>query len=277
MANRTIALILMAAGIVLTAFPVFAEDPAKTVEAEGQVILGDDSTIGQAKAAALNNARRNALEKATGVTVHGSSTVYNFQLINDLVITATKGVITAEKVIENTCKEKNAQLFCTAKIEAQVKPLNLERRGDFAVTRALVRRFGSEASKQGTVFQSKDEIQIQASSNQDAYLNVFSVDQVGNVARLYPNDFCGFELLPAGKDLAIPDAHQRESGLKFRVLTPKGSKRSVESVLIIAMKNKNILLAQGAENPTITDLMQELSGMDPSLWVDKAVGYEVRE
>jgi len=262
----------------LIAGPALAtHEELKVVEAEGEVFLGDDSTVGQAKAAALNNARRAALEKATGVEVRGSSVVYNFQLINDLVLTATKGVIVKEKIIENTCKSKDEHLFCTAKIEAGVMPLHVERRGDFAVTKAVVHRVGSDAAKLSPVFQSKDEIQIRATTNQDAYLSIFSVDQYGNLTKLYPNDYCGYEILPGGKELALPDTQQRQAGLKFRVATPKGVKRAVESVLVVALKDKKQLLAGGIENPTLMDLMQELSNIDPSLWVEKTVGYEVRE
>ncbi len=262
----------------LIAGPVLAaHGELKVVEAEGEVFLGDDSTIGQAKAAALNNARRAALEKATGVEVRGSSVVYNFQLINDLVLTATKGVIVKEKIFENACKSKDEHLYCTAKIEASVMPLHLERRGDFAVTKAVVHRVGSDAAKLSPVFQSKDEIQVRAAANQDSFLNIFSVDQYGNLAKLYPNEYCTYEMLPAGKELVLPDSLQRQAGLKFKVATPKGIKRAVESVLVVALKNKKQLLTGGSENPTIMDLMQELSNIDPSLWVEKTVGYEVRE
>ena len=264
--------------IFLMAGPALAaHGELKVVEAEGEVFLGDDSTIGQAKAAALNNARRAALEKATGVEVRGSSVVYNFQLINDLVLTATKGVIVKEKIIENTCKSKDEHLFCTAKIEASIMPLHLERRGDFAVTKAVVHRVGSDATKLSPVFQSKDEIQVRAAANQDSFLNIFSVDQYGNLAKLYPNEYCAYEMLPAGRELVLPDSSQRQAGLKFKVATPKGIKRAVESVLVVALKNKKQLLTGGSENPTIMDLMQELSNIDPSLWVEKTVGYEVRE
>lgn len=268
--------------LALAVFPVLSaaatQEEAKVVEADGQVVLGDDSTIGQAKAAALNNARRAALEKATGVEVRGSSVVYNFQLINDLVVTATKGIIVSERIIENRCKSQEEHFYCTARIEATVKPLHVERRGDFAVTKAVVHRVDSDASKSVPVFQNKDEIQVRVMANQDSYLSIFSVDQYGNVARIYPNEYAGYGvLLPAGKELSLPDALQRQSGLKFRVSTPKGVKKAVESVLVVALKEKKHLLAGSVENPTIMDLMQELSNIDPSLWVEKTVGYEVRE
>ena len=60
--------------------------------------------------------------------------------------------------------------------------------------------------------------------------------------------------------------------------TPKGRKKAVESVLIIATKGTVPLLdARKDQDLTITDLMKELSELDPSLWVDQTVGYEVRE
>lgn len=253
-------------------------EEVRIVEAEGQVTLGDDSTIGQGKAAALNNARRAALEKTTGVEVRGSSVVYNYQLINDLVMTATRGLIVNERIMENKCKSEADHLYCTARIEASVQPLHAERRGDFAVTKALVHRVGSDASKSAPVFQNKDEIQITAMANQDAQLNIFNVDQNGNVDKLYPNEYCSIERTAAGSEVVFPNEAQRKNGLKLKVRTPKGVAKAVESVMVVALKEKKCLLGdKSIENPTITDLMRELSEIDPSLWAEKTAGYEVRE
>jgi len=269
---------IVAMMFVLLAVPAMAaQDETVVVEAEGMILLGDDSTIGQAKASALNNARRSALEKVTGVEVHGSSMVYNYQLINDLVITATKGIIVKESVIKSSCTVKDEQVSCSARILATVKPLHTERRGDFAVTKAVVHRYGSEASKMNPVFQSKDEVQIHAAVNSDAWLYLFNVDQNGNVTRLYPNEYAQANIITAGKELVFPEPAMREAGMKLKVATPKGVKKAVESVLVIATKGKKSLLEGNIENPTITDLMRELSEIDPSQWVEKTVGYEVRE
>lgn len=255
-----------------------AQDEPVRVEAEGTILLGDDSTIGQAKAAALNNARRAALEKATGVEVRGSSTVYNFQLINDLVHTATRGLIVKENVFSSTCRTDGDQIACSARIEAWVKPLQTERRGSFAVKKAAVMRAGRTEAPMSPVFQSGDELVIRASANQDAWLHLFSVDENGGLGKLYPNDYLKTERLPAGKELLFPDDACRQGGIRMVVRTPKGKKKAVESVLVIATKEKAALLeGRKDENLTITDLMKELSETDPSTWVDKTVGYEVRE
>jgi hypothetical protein len=193
-------------------------------------------------------------------------------------MTATRGLIVGEKVLENRCQSRDELIYCSARIEAVVKPLNLERRGNFSVTKVEVRRPDQRGAAGSPVFQCYDEIQVRASANQDAFLSIFSVDQYGGITRLMPNEYCGFEKTTAGKEVIFPDEAQRKFGLRMKVKTPKGIKKSVESVLVIATREKvDFLQAAGLENPTISDLMRELSEMDPSLWAEKTVGYEVRE
>jgi hypothetical protein len=276
--TRSVNVLLLLAAV-LSPLPVLAaHDEPVWVEAEGTILLGDDSTMGQAKAAALNNARRAALEKATGVEVRGTSTVYNYQLINDLVHTATRGIIVKESVMKSSCTAQSEQVSCSARIEAWVKPLHTERRGNFAVKKAWVHRPDKPAAAESPVFQNNDEIVVRASANHDAYFSIFSVDQFGGLSKLYPNEYIKQEKQPAGKEIVFPDESCRQGGLKLRVRTPKGRKKAVESVLVIATKEKAPLLEDRKDQDlTITDLMKELSEMEPSQWVEQTVGYEVRE
>ena len=259
--------------------PLFAADDLKVVEGEGQANLGEDTTMSQGKATALNNARRDALEKATGIEVRGSSVVYNNTLINDLVRTASKGLIVQEQLLDNSCKFADARFLCVAKIKATIKPLHVERTGNFSITSASVQRPDMDLAAKSPVFQSNDEIQIRLTTNEDAFLQLFSVDQYGNVSKLYPNSYVKQQKAQTGgSEFIFPNNALRERGLRLKVKTPKGVKQSIESVLVIATKEKTALLADKfLENPTITDLMKELSDLDPSLWAESTVGYEVRE
>jgi len=272
-------ILFLIAVFLMIVLPVFAAEELKVVEGEGQAILGEDTTMSQGKATALNNARRDALEKATGILVRGSSVVYNNTLINDLVQTATKGIIVQEQLLDNACKITDTRFLCIAKIKATVKPLTAERKGNFVITTASVQRPDKESAAKSPVFQNNDEIQIRVSTNDDAFLQLFSVDQYGNVSKLYPNSYIKQQkALPGEKEFVFPDNTLRDRGLRLKVRTPKGVKQSIESVLVIATKEKTALLAdKSVENPTITDLMRELSNLDPSLWAESTVGYEVRE
>lgn len=109
-------------------------------------------------------------------------------------------------------------------------------------------------------------------------LHLFSVDQNGGISKLYSNDLCHAESLASGRELVFPEEALRSSGLKMIVRTPKGVKKAVESVLVIATReNLELLENKKITDPAITDLMRELSEMDPSQWVERTVGYEVGE
>jgi len=260
--------------VTAAALPVRAE---KIVIGEGWAQLGDDTTPAVAKATALNNARRDALEQGVGVAVRGTSVVYNFELIRDLVTTATKGVITKEELLENKCETGDGKIACTARIRAVVKPLDLDRRGDFRIVKAAVLRSGSERSMAVPVFQHGDEIQVRAKANKDIFMNVFGVDQYGNILKLYPNKVARGRLVLSGDDFVFPTSEQMAAGVHLRVKTPAGLTRAIESVLFIATTSPvNLLEDKPIENATLSDLMMELSRLSPSVWTDKTLGYEVR-
>lgn len=238
------------------------------VRASGKALLGD-RTEEQAKAIALNNARRNAIEEAVGIKLHSSSLIYNGELVSELVSAAAKGLIVKE-IVNHRCGAENGQLYCLASIEAYVKPLK-ESASNLKVLKATVQRPGKE-TVQSPVFQNNDEVQVSVTVNEDAYISIFSVDQHGSVIRLLPNEYVKTGKVQARNEFVFPDEKLRIKGLKFRVVTKMSS--VVESALIIATKEDPHFLEE-AENPTITDLMNELSRLDTP-WAEKTVGYEVR-
>ena len=248
----------------------------RIIVAEGKAILGDDSTPAQARAIALNNARRKALEEAVGVDLHASSLLYNSELISDLVVTATRGLIIKQTVLEDKCYSEAEKIYCVAKIEAHVKPLSIEKDKQFNILSASVHRPDQEATVSTTVFQNNDEIQIRVTASEPSFINIFSVDQYGKVFKLYPNDYLKPAVVPAGKEFIFPDNNLRARGLKLTVTTPKGLNQGIESVLIISTKEEGHLLSDTSiQNPTISDLMRELSELNQSSWAEKTVGYEV--
>ena len=254
-----------------------AVEEVKVVTAEGKIVLGDDTTPARARAIAMNNARRTALETAVGVNLHGSSVIYNSDLVSDLVITATKGLIVKQHVLEDRCYTEEDRIYCLVRIEAHVKPLLSQPDSKKVnILKASIRRPDKNTTADSPVFQDGDEIQIKAAASDNVFLNIFSIDQYGNVIKLYPNNYIKTEIILSGSEFVFPDDSLRNQGLKLRVATPKGMKSGIESVLIIATKEKGLFLTDPAiQNPTISDLMNDLSKLDPSSWSVKAIGYEV--
>ncbi|MDO9529695.1 MAG: DUF4384 domain-containing protein [Syntrophales bacterium] len=265
--------------VVLTFFvPFFIyADDLITVIADGQAVLGEDTTPAWARSLALNNARRAAIEKASGVKVHGLSVVYNYQLISDLISAFSKGLIVKEEVLMDDLKADGKNVTYFIRIKAHVKPLEHKKPGSFRIVKAEVFRAGETSNTKNPVFQNNDEIQIRVGVNSDLFLNIFSVSQDGRITKLLPNRYFKNDRASTDRDFIFPDDIQRVTGLKLRVHSPKSLSSALETILIVATKEKVELLSNSkqAEN-TITDLMYELSELDQSLWVDKTIGYEVR-
>jgi len=258
--------------------PAWAEHDIKVIVSEGTAYLGEDTTPAEARAVALNNARRAALEEAVGVTVSGSSVLYNSTLISDLVVAATKGLIVEEKILDSRWDNApDGRMAWYTKIEAHVMPLKQEDRGNFKITEAQVQRPDKKTEIESLVFQNGDEVQVSAKANRDAYFRVFSVDQRGYVSQLYPNQFVEDERYPKGREFVFPPDSLRKQGLKLRVSPLKGLRSSVESVLILAATEQVDFLKDAGEAPSITDLMRVLSGIEQSVWAEKTLGYEVRK
>lgn len=254
------------------------QDNIQLIEKEGEAVLGEDTTPAQAKAIALNNARRAAIEQASGVIIHSSSVVYNFQLIGDLIASATRGVIVKEEILLDDIRKEDKQIIYVRKIRAHIKTLEGKEKGNLKILRAFVNRYGYSLSNSSVVFQENDEIQVKAKINSEAYISVFGISQDGMVTQLYPNEYFKSETVSPDNEFVFPNEKQRMLGLKLKVRTPKNLSSAVETILIAATKEKVDFFSDKKNvELTITDLMKELSEIDASLWTEKTIGYEVRK
>jgi hypothetical protein len=120
-------------------------------------------------------------------------------------------------------------------------------------------------------------VQVEAKANHDAYFRLFSIDQRGYITQLYPNQYIEDDRYQKGGQFVFPPDSLRTQGLKLRVSPLKGLRKSVESVLILAVTEQVDFLEDAGEAPTITDLMRALSNVDQSKWAEKTLGYEVRK
>lgn len=267
------------------------------IEGVGEVQVGEEDEIppSEAWARAHNDARRQVLEEATGVAIRGSTLIYNDELIHDLVQAATRGIITEEEEIGKDIQNKREQTttgktrinqIYILKIRAKVKPLQVERRGNFNVKASLLRPGHPEEMK-SPVFQEKEEAIIRVTVNQDAYLSLFSVSQNGVVSRLVPNPFLDIQKVSADQEFIFPDKQLRTQGIKMKPILPKGKEKALESILAVATKEKQEFLKerfkkseQGGEETepvTLMELLKEITNLDISSWAEATAGYEIRK
>lgn len=251
--------------------------PLTVVVADGEARLGEQTTPAQARALALNNARRSAVEQAAGLTLHGISVVYDHALIGDLVSAFSRGLIVREEILAEGLRGEGKQALFQVRLRAHIRPLPAAQPGENRILRAEVARAGGEPSQGSPVFQHNDEIQIRVRLAAAAYLSLFSVDQEGRLARLYPNPYVPPALTGGGEELLFPAAAQRAAGLRLRVHAPPGLPQAFETVLVVATATPRDFLAGNPPGEAVlTDLMQELAQLDPTTWTQTIIGYEVR-
>ena len=90
--------ILFSVSLCLCGKLVFASD-CDWVESSGEAVV-ENITPDEARQTAINRARISAIESKTGVRVHGSTIVKDYQLLADMVQTLSQGYIIEEKLIK---------------------------------------------------------------------------------------------------------------------------------------------------------------------------------
>jgi len=246
------------------------------VVAEGRAFLGEDTTLAQARALSLNDARRIAIERSSGILVRGSSVVYNSQLISDIISAFSKGLIVREELLSDGIRTEEGRTVYVSRIRAVVKPLKQDVHRDIRIIKAGVTRADKPLTLSNPVFQDNDEIQIKVTAQGDLNMNIFSVSQEGRVVRLLPNPYVKQEKIPSRKEFIFPDEALRSAGFKLRVHVPENLSRAYETIIVIATKEKVDFLSRNKKDASLSDLMGELSLMEQSSWADAVIGYEVR-
>lgn len=262
--------------------------PAVTVVAQGQAPFQKDLSLDEVRGRARDQARRNAVEQAVGVFVRGTTVVHNSQIADELVTAVARGVIEEEQWVEERIEEvkgdKQAgpvQAVYRVRLKALVRPVHVERRAGFEL----------EASLNKQVFQQGEEAVVKVRSSQPAYLNLFSITQDGTVTLLLPNRFVKQNLVSAEQELTFPNEALRLMGVRLRVVLPKGARKAVEYIKVIATSRPVILLKgrrdkssgspfatyDGNDAGMIQDVVKNLALLEDEEWTEATVPYEVRQ
>lgn len=264
----SVILIALSAGSSLA----IAENQTKVVDAEGSAEITADRTPDEARRLALDRARRSALEEAVGVNVHGSTVIYNADLINDMVITGFGGLIVRQEILFNECGEEEDRLVCNIKIRAEIQVVPQSKDAPYHI-KATVSRPGARSDNDIVLFNDGDEVQVRVKLDRKGYLSLFGVDQEGRVSHLFPNRYAPDSLVDAEEEFVFPDDALREKGIRLRAQVLEGKRKSNESIMIIATTRKMTFLEDAGEDPGITDLLSELSSLKREDWEQVTRGY----
>ncbi len=266
------------------------EQPAPTEEvlwvtAQGMVTLGDQMTVAEARSRAREEARREAIAQAVGTWVTGQRVIYNAQVADDLVRSVVRGMIVEEQVAEEGVRQVGEGtapvLQYVTTLRAKVKPVHVERRGDFTLQAELDR----------TVYRDGDEMTIRVVTSRDAYLHIFNVEEDETVTVLVPNRFVEAMPVKAHQPSIFPDDRLRSLGVRLRVSPPPGATQSRERIKVVATTSplnlarkptpdgtlQTFQIHAGRERALVTDLLRALAQLSEEHWTETTLAFEVRK
>jgi len=212
----------------------------------------------------------------------GKTVIYNSQLLEDLVTTATRGIIEEEQLLEEKIQEfkKAGRVIGTVfyvKIRAKVRLDRVEHK-DFVMTANLNR----------DTFNEGEEALIHIRLNEDGYIYIFSISQDEQVWQLLPNALVSKHFSMAGEEFVFPDESLRNRGVKLRVSLLPGMMRATEHIKVIASREKLNLevshvkeaifpLHDGKATGMIADLIKALAHIDGTEWAEITLPYDVKK
>lgn len=217
-------------GWTLPTHSVLASSPLETVSGTGCYSYGDNQTPALAKRAALALAQEQAV-RTHRVFVQSTSTVKNFRLEDDIITTASSGLL---EQIHVDKQEQKGQEICVS-ITAKISPVKFDeviqqkatakQVADAAQIPVLTE--GSSFDLQlwtnkpaGEVYTEGEELEISVRSNRDAFLRVDYYQADGTVVHLVPNLFVDDAFVQANKTYTFGGRHARSG---FRITGPFGA------------------------------------------------------
>ena len=208
-----------------------ATKPLETVSGVGCYAYGDNETPAQAKQAAQTIAQEKAV-RSHRVFVQSASKVKNFQLEDNVIQTASAGMLEQVKVEKE--EKKPGQEICVT-ISAKLSPVSIE---EMIQQRINAKDIAQEAAKskvlspssgfgvrvwtnkQDGQFTEGERLMIHVTPDQDGYLRLDYFQADGTVVHLVPNLFSGQVMVKAGQTYTFGDD---TSSQHFVVQSPFGN------------------------------------------------------
>lgn len=184
---------------------------------------------------AIRRARADAIERAAGVRVLGSTLVKDFALAADFIKSFTRGFIVNEKISEKQCFfDKNTtpptphyKIIIQAKVSIPEKQ------------KESVKQFHARLNK--TIFANGDKAVIGITPYGDLYIGIFNITADDRVIMLCPNQYQSNSKVMAGNAMKFPAS---DSEVELVIQTLEDHKQDTEAFLIVGVpakeKYKNI-------------------------------------
>ena len=258
---------------------ILGKDPegCTWVEGEATVVVGDQDTTAQARAAAIEQARAAAVQDFLGVDVN--SKFMDFQqeglrhdahLVESILQTTRNGRIIKEKVGDQGFKDAPDCPTCRyhVSLKACVLPLDSDRDKDFRVELQLSR----------VHFVQGDEAKLTITATRDCsvYLyDIYDLARDNKTALVVPNEAVPSKVLKAGEAWEYPDEEAKKAGVRLVAELPnKSDSNSAETIRVVATKTPLPAVVYDPKDGGYMGVLQRLHHSKLQ-WAEDAAAYTI--
>jgi hypothetical protein len=250
-------------------------------EEDAFVSMGENQTLAETRRAALNDARRRAIERANGVQVSGKTVLENSQVAVDLVQAFSEGLIVGEEVLDSRPEvfESAGKFFVNWKVRLRVR----------VTPPRIVRHdptFRADIALEKSVFTEGENLVLTVTTTKDAHIHIFNVGADGAVTALVPNRYHREKFVRAGTTFRFPSSEEQKQGLRLTATLPENAPSSEEKVTVIATRQDVDLVGtdfqeavlkvyDGQMTGLITRLNEKLSALADTEWFQDVAAYRI--
>ncbi len=191
-------IVLLLLGVILaTSSRVGAE--IRTVTVSGRAVVAGETTLDQARHAALSQARTLAVERAAGVSVSSVALLRDQLMVGELVKTFAHGFLVSESNVawRGGWSEANA-----GELGYPIVDMTLEAKVDVR-PKTFFRDYAIDASLDKTTYRDGESARLQIAAKEDMYLLVVNYTSTGRILPLHPYGPNQPNLLKSGAVLTL--------------------------------------------------------------------------
>ncbi len=194
------------------------------VEVDWFEYLSDDKTLGEIRRSALNNAKRDALEKAS-TYIQSVTKIENFMLQYDLIQSGAQGYV---RVLDSKdygiTADNRYRYWLKAEVQYVIKPPASGAEAAADLSSVAGAPLTVHVWTNQTAYRNNDQIQIFIRGNKDFYGRVVYQDASGNLMQLLPNPLRTGTFFKGGEVTEIPGPGDR---FKLQVGPPFGAEQII--------------------------------------------------
>lgn len=266
--------------LVLSQQPVFALD-SEWVTVSGSAPI-ENVTKSEARKMAIDNARREAVEKVVGVDILSETMVINYNVSGDIIRTIPHGKVIGEEILN----EEIELIPSKNKGEAPYLAYNVKMRANVIKEKGQADVFFRlEATLNRNVFKEGDLIEIKVTPSRDCYLSIFNILEDESAIILFPNRFNQNNFVKANTTFIFPGDADRKKGITLEAFVEQGKEKVDEIFHILALKEplhfntanfqEGIYGIYDGRSAMVNDLVKNIVGIPLSHRAEKFIQYRI--